>query len=364
MKPLVRQNLAQQTADHVKQVIESGLWVDRLPGVVELALHFKVSKHTVRGALGILEADGVLESGGRQQPRRILDCGTEKPLKKLRIGVLPATPVHEDCAHFQGLLADIQSDIERSGHFSVVMPQTLAKLKYDPRKVLSYLDSHPMDAWIVAGPTRNVLEALSSQSLPVYSIGGNFAGLPIAGSRTTLDAVFQEVVDLLVRGGHRRIAVVSPSHWRNPAPGPPAKAFLQALASHGIAVGKYNLPDWEESPEGLEIMLNSLFRNTPPTALFVVEPAHISGVLSFLARRRLGIPEDISVLAALLDPAQEWYRPRLSSLEWRGQYHSRNIHRWLEKVAREGSCHDQALFSASLKPGETLAPVSAKPAAG
>jgi DNA-binding LacI/PurR family transcriptional regulator len=103
-------------------------------------------------------------------------------------------------------------------------------------------------------------------------------------------------------------------------------------------------------------MLHSLFRTTPPTALFVVEPAHISGVLSFLARRKLGVPEDVSVLAALLDPAQEWHRPRLSSLEWRGPYHSRSIHRWLEKIAHGGICHDQSLVPASLKPGETLAP--------
>ncbi len=360
MKPLVRQNLAQQTADHVKEVIDSGLWVDRLPGVVELALHFKVSKHTVRGALGILEADGVLESGGSHQPRRILAPGMEKPLKKLRIGILPSTPVHEDCAHFQKLVADIQLDIESSGHIGALVPQTLAKLKYDPGKVLSYLKSHPMDGWIVAGPPRNVMEALSSQSLPVYSIGGNFAGLPIAGSRTTLDAVFHEVVELLVRGGHRRIVVVCPFFWRNPAPGPPAKAFLNALTSHGIAVGKYNLPDWEESPEGLEIMLDSLFRTTPPTALFVVEPAHTSGVLSFLARRKLGIPEDVSVLATLLDPSQEWHRPRLNSLEWREHFHTRGVHRWLEKIAHVGICHDQSLVPASLKPGETLAPVSAK----
>jgi DNA-binding LacI/PurR family transcriptional regulator len=231
------------------------------------------------------------------------------------------------------------------------MPQSLAQLKYAPKKVRSFVDAHPMDAWLVTSPTRNVLEALSAQKLPVYSLGGNPTGLPIAGSRTTFDAVFHEVVELLVRGGHRRIVVVCPSFWRNPAPGPPAKAFLKALASHGIPVGKYNLPDWEESPEGLEIMLNSLFRTTPPTALFVVKPAHISGVLSFLARRKSRIPEDVSVLAALLDPSQEWHRPRLSSLQWPESFHSRSVHRWLEKIAHVGICHDQALIPASLKPG-------------
>jgi DNA-binding LacI/PurR family transcriptional regulator len=360
MKPLVRQTLSQQTADHLCEAIRSGLWVDRLPGVAELAMHFKVSGHTVRGALGILETDGVLESGGRHLPRKIISRVTQKPLKKLRVGLLPSTPVHEDCAFFQKLVADVLSDIESSGHIGMLVPQTLAKLKYDPRKVLSYLRSNPMDAWVVAGPPRNVMEALSTQSLPVYSIGGNFAGLPIAGSRTTLDAVFHEVVDLLVRGGHRRIAVVSPSFWRNPAPGPPAKAFLHALTAHGIPVGKYNLPDWEESPEGLEVVLESLFRATPPTALFVVEPAHISGVLSFLARKSLHVPEDVSLLATMLDPSQEWHRPRLSSLEWRGPYHSRSIHRWLEKIVQVGICHDQSLVPAVLKAGETLGP--ARPA--
>jgi len=70
------------------------------------------------------------------------------------------------------------------------------------------------------------------------------------------------------------------------------------------------------------------------------------------------------VLTTLLDPSQEWHRPRLNSMEWREQYHTRGIHHWLEKIAHVGICHEQSLVPASLKPGETLAPVSAKLAAG
>jgi DNA-binding LacI/PurR family transcriptional regulator len=364
MKPLVRKTLSQQTAEHLLDAIRSGLWVDRLPGVAELALYFKVSGHTVRAALEILEADGVLKSGGSHLPRKILAAGAAMPSKKIRVGILPASPIQQDNAKAQWMLSEIQSNLERSGHIGVFMSQSLEKMKHASGKVLACLDAHPMDAWIVCSPSRNVLEALSTQNLPVYSLGGNFDNLPIAGSRIRLDLAFKEVIHQLVQIGHRRIVLIGPDFLRNPVPGPSAIAFVETLVSHGIAVGKFHLPDWEETPEGLGILLESLFRTTPPTALLVVDPAHTAGVLSFIASSGLRVPEDVSILALMGDPTLDWCRPRLSTLNWPHALIIRHIHRWVERIAREGTCHDQALFSATLVAGETLAPAPARPAAG
>ena len=43
--------------------------------------------------------------------------------------------------------------------------------------------------------------------------------------------------------------------------------FYEELAAHGVAGGRYNVPEWEETPEGLTALLEKTFRYTPPTAI-------------------------------------------------------------------------------------------------
>jgi hypothetical protein len=50
------------------------------------------------------------------------------------------------------------------------------------------------------------------------------------------------------------------------------------------------LPDWEESPEGFERCLDSLFGSTPPTALILDEPFLFNAVFHYLAQRGLRVP--------------------------------------------------------------------------
>lgn len=50
-----------------------------------------------------------------------------------------------------------------------------------------------------------------------------------------------------------------------------AGTFLDKLEALGIPTGPYNLPDWDDTPEGLNQRLDSLFPHSPPTALIVAE---------------------------------------------------------------------------------------------
>lgn len=361
MKQLIRRSLAHQAAEQIVEGIRSGLWKNSLPGVVELSQQFKVSKQTIRKALKLLEDDGEIVSGGNHRSRLIREPGGGSRKKRLRIGIIPSIPVHEDNAFFQHMLRLILADIEAAGHVGVLTSRTMSHMKSDPARVMAFMRAHPVDAWILTSVPRNLLEALSELKTPIYSNGGDFDGLPISGSRSILGLAIDEAVEILARAGHRRIVLLCPPYWRKPHPGPSARGFIESLRKRGIPVGKYNLPDWEETPEDLLRLLTSLFETTPPTAIFVVEPAHAVALFSFLSKQNLHVPADVSVLSMLIDPSQRWHDPPISTLNWPMQAHLRHMRKWVEKLATgTRSCH-QVFVNATLEHGLTLGPAPVRP---
>ncbi|MDB4320903.1 hypothetical protein N9950_01075, partial [Akkermansiaceae bacterium] len=60
---------------------------------------------------------------------------------------------------------------------------------------------------------------------------------------------FSEAVHRLIGLGHRRVVHICRGDRRKPNPGKSEQKFLEILASHGLPVGDYNLPDWVKRQE-------------------------------------------------------------------------------------------------------------------
>jgi DNA-binding LacI/PurR family transcriptional regulator len=159
-----------------------------------------------------------------------------------------------------------------------------------------------------------------------------------------------------VKLGHRRIVMISPHQWRKPFPGRIATAFAAKLASHGIASDEYNLPDWEETPEGLQKLLKSLFQITPPTALLVIEPAHAVATLAFLGERGLQAGRDVSVICMVSDPAFSWRRPPMTHFKVDTEPLVRRVVRWVDSFSRGCPDQEQKSFPVELVRGGTIGP--------
>ncbi len=65
---------------------------------------------------------------------------------------------------------------------------------------------------------------------------------------------------------------------------------MNELKLHGIPTSGYNLPDWEESPKGFNLLMESLFKRTPPTAMIIDEVCWFSAALAFFLRRGIHVP--------------------------------------------------------------------------
>jgi DNA-binding LacI/PurR family transcriptional regulator len=341
------------------ELLRSGHWGGAVPGVVEIARHFNVSKFSARGALKILESEGVLYSRGAGRSRDLVSAEPKGMGKTCRVGILPTVPLHQEFSFVQNTIGLIQSEVEKSGHHCFISSRALSQLGNDPARVLRHIGREHADAWIVNRARRDILTALAEHPTPVYAMGGYFTGLPIAGSVADIVPALRQAIDELVALGHRKIVSILPTRWRVPEPIPTAQALLDILRSKGIPVGDYNMPDWKESPEGLSNLLESMFQVTPPTALIVVEPAQAVGVLSFLARKKLRVPEDVSLLSMIIDPIQEWHQPPITKLMGPiEQQHVRHTMRWINKVVSGKVWHNQLTLAAKLHKGGTFGKAS------
>jgi DNA-binding LacI/PurR family transcriptional regulator len=90
----------------------------------------------------------------------------------------------------------------------------------------------------------------------------------------------------------------------------------------------------------LERELTSLFRITPPTALVVLKTKWAVGVLSFLARRRLRVPEDVSLVSWGHNSELAWHRPAMAHFASDQELMVRRIVRWIRGLAKGRPDHE------------------------
>ena len=161
----------------------------------------------------------------------------------------------------------------------------------------------------------------------------------------------------LLELGHRRIGYVVRATRRLPVPGVPERAFLEELAAGGVATGDYNLPTWEETPEGFSKLLGRLFLHSPPTALILDElPCYIAAA-EFLARRGIKVPEQVSLVSTDDDSALAWCHPPVAHMRWDPKPVIRRVVRWVEAVRKGKPDRKTIDFPTEFIPGGSIGPV-------
>jgi len=352
MHTLKRQSLIEQTAGHLRQGFQSGQWQGHLPGVQRLAEALGVSKDTVRAALNLLEKEGSLKAQGAGKCRKIAPASdTAQKQRTLHMAILLPVPLRDDNAHSHRLILGIQNAIEADGHACTIVIQPSGG---SLRRIIALVTLTEADAWVVYAGSHELLEWFANKRLPALALGGRPLDLPMPRSRTVLVDAMNQCVDALVGLGHRRVVLIAPELWRQPTPNHTAEALHARLAVHGITSSEYNLPAWEETPEGLEKLLKALFFATPPTALLLAEPTYCSAVRAWLGEHGLHVPRDVSLVNLLPDPIFQLHRPAYTSFTWPESVHIHRIQRWLMALLSGQPDLEDFVAHAQFFPGGTI----------
>jgi DNA-binding LacI/PurR family transcriptional regulator len=360
MQPIRRPNVSEHTAQHLREGFRSGRWSGKLPGVGLLAKELGVSRDAVRAALRLLEQEGIIASGGAGRSRTLAAPAGLDSRRVLRVGILLPSPMEKDNALTHELIFSVRQAIEALGHVCFIAAKSSQQLHGRPERIRRHMADCKADAWIVYSAGREILEMVSASELPALALGGPAMGLGLASSRADLAVPLRTCVDCLADYGHKRMVLISPREWRLPSPNSSSQVFLDRLSHHGIrASARYNLPDWERTPEGLNKLLQSLFIATPPTALLLVEPEWLGPVLVFLAARGLRVPYHVSVVNIIPDPMQAFYRPAIAHFQWPVHPHVKRVLQWVNAIARGESDLKNKTTQPIFVPAESISSIRA-----
>ena len=323
-----------------------------MPGIGWLAAELGVNRKTVEAALRQLEKEGHLVGQGPGRQRRIVAPGGANA-RPMRIAFLDYHPV----ALTEGYTVELQHLLMEAGHFVCFAEKSLTELNMDVARIARLVRQTKADAWVIGSGSREVLEWFCAQQVPAFAFFGRREGLPIAAAGPDKPPVMATATRHLIGLGHRRIILIARRERRLPVPGVSERAFLDELKAHGLPSGNFNLPAWEESKEGLQHLLGELFRVTPPTAFIVDEVTVFVATQQFLARRRILVPEQVSLVCTDADPTFNLCEPSIAHIRWDSGPVIRRVVRWAATVSRGGKDFRQTLTPAEFVPGGTIGPV-------
>ena len=345
MQVLRVMSAAEQVAQCLKQEIVAGTWTGTMPGGSALARQLGLGRMTVDAALDLLEREGLLESQGPRRRRKIVPP-KNRPPSGMQVALLLYEP--EDASN--RYVFDMRHQLQASGHQLNIAPKSLTELKYDPKRVAAHVKEHPADAWIVMAGSMPVLNWFCQAGIPAFALFGRMTDLPVSGIGPDKLQAFRDTAQILTASGHRRIVMLVREERRKPKLGSTEETFPKELQARGVPTGPYNIPEWEESAEGLRACLDNLFHVTPPTAILVGDSMLVVAVQHYLLQRNPGM-RDVALVCTDPNPAFRWCDPPVCHFAWDHQAIARQVVRWVGKVAAGKDDFHQYLKPAVLVEG-------------
>jgi LacI family transcriptional regulator len=259
----------------------------------------------------------------------------------------------ESDAHNQHI-TQLGFQLEARGHRVAHAAKTLTALKFDVRRVARMVEQDDADAWVIQAGSRPVLEWFAEQPVPAFALFGRQFELPMASLATLKSPAVAESLRRLVALGHRRIVMLAREERRKPSLGLLERRFLEELEQLGIDTGTYNLPEWEDDARGLQRCLDSLFRHTPPTALFLNEPGLFFATQQYLLGKGVRVPHDISLVTLDDHPSFEWFQPEVSHIRTETRRFVPRVVQWVDNVAKGKEDRRETLIRADFVEGGTI----------
>lgn len=329
MEPFTPLSVVEQLVAYFRESISRGEMTEHMPGFRNLATKLGVSSTTVAAAVEQLEREGFVQQQGHGR-RNLITLPEHAATPAFRVTLLLYEREDLQLSH----VAEIQQRLKEEGHEVSLADRSLVDLGMKVERIARMVEQTKTDAWIIMSATMEVLEWFVAQSMPAFALCGRFRPLPMAGTGPDKVGAFRAAIRRLAELGHRRVVLLQPDHMRKPTPGLLLRETLDEMESHGIKTGRYNLPDWEQTPEGLQRCLDSLFAVSPPTALILDRACEYIGTQQYLAQRGILAPRDVSLICTDDDFVFEWCEPPASCIRWESSPWVRRIVGWVGNVAK------------------------------
>ena len=351
MRPFRPSSTKDQLVQYLREEIVSGQLSGEMPGIKQLVKTLGVNSVTTTKAVQQLEREGLVIPQGNRRKRLI--AKQAKPVaQSMRIGIL----YYDRHNHYRADALEVSQAITDSGHIPVPAPKNMQDLGMDAQRSIRHVKTVEVDAWVIFAGSSELLQWFADSGIPAFAIYGALTTVDIAGMAIRRIDLIDELIDRLVGLGHQRIVLLVREERRKPDYGLPEKTFLKRLESHGIQTGPYNIPDWEESPDGLEQCLHKLFAHTPPTAMLIGDAVMFHSVQTHLSRQGINSPEDISLICNDYTESFDWTSPRIAHFQWDYRPTIRRVTQWVKNISEGVEDTRRSYTKATFHEGGTIGP--------
>ena len=310
-----KNTLVHQAAAFLRERIAQGAWEEWLPGERMLEQMLQVSRGTVRAALVQLRKDGIIATeesvgnrivrhGGRKKGGSIdsdaglLVCGELYRFQHLPMGIFWID-------HLRAMLA------ERGSRLHVHDGRIYARRNPGPA-LKKLMRTHPHRCWILLKSSEGAQAWFQKNAVPCILVGTPHAGIDLPYCDIDYRAVCRHATGLLLRRGHRRIALLI-KHSRLAGDIQSEAGFSEAFARLDRADAPPVICHHDGTPEGVAAAVRRLMaQKQPPTALLVAYPHHYLTVASCLGKLGFDVPRDVSLILRDYEPCLDWLLPRVS----------------------------------------------------
>jgi len=304
-------------------------------------------------AIENLEREGLVVGQGAGRRRKIVNTLPESTTG-LRVEIM----LYEESGSREDYMIELRYQLQKAGHSVSFSSKSLLDLRMEPGRVARFVGRSTADAWVVVAGSKPVLEWFAAQPKPAFALFGRQASVNMGSVAGLKFPAISESLRMLVDLGHRRIVMMVREERRKPEPGTLERKYLAELETLGVTTGPYNLPDWDDQPCSFQRCLESLFLTTPPTALILDEPALFFATQQFLTRRRLSVPDDVSMIVQDDHPAFKWFEPKVTHLRTDPDKWVSLVMDWVGKVSRGTNDRRETLVKAKLIEGGTIGPAT------
>ncbi|NNC87053.1 MAG: substrate-binding domain-containing protein [Akkermansiaceae bacterium] len=336
-----RQTLPAQAAEILKEMIERRELQGLLPGERTLAERLQIGRDTLRSALETLENEGWISPREHGKRRRIMQISgrVKRPARTHTVAFLSPKRLEELPPWMLVELDLAKGFLARQGYKLELVSPGLFHLQSPGRKLENLLADTKADAWILYQCPPPVQSWFQEKRVPAVIRGYPHEEITLPAIDEDWHAAAFHGGGLLKRHGHRRVGLLLPD-VKLAGLAAAERGLTEAIEATPSPGSVYRLIDRQDTESVANSLQRAFALDDPPTAIVVTRGRHILTLVSWLATRRLRIPDDVSVIALC---HEAWFEALIPSIN--------SYHLTPETTARATARKVQAILGGQA-PGE------------
>ncbi|MCC5841678.1 MAG: substrate-binding domain-containing protein [Opitutales bacterium] len=304
-----RQTLVESVVDVLIAQINSGRWVDYLPGERILCHELQVSRPTLRQALKTLEREGRI-TGEHGKKRRITNDGDADTDNVSNKTIALLSPLHLDALPPFVLfwIDELRSHLAKVGQHLEFHTSSACAAQHPERALEGIVQSNPANLWILLLSSYNVQRWFCEHRIPALITGSCAPDVRLPSIDVDYRAACRHAAGVFHQRGHQQLALIIP------AEGLAGDAESEAGFLEGCKNGTAPLIIRHDGTrEHLIRKLEAAFRQkTPPNGFLVARAGHALTVISYLMQRGARIPQECAVISRDDEPFLDFMTPTMA----------------------------------------------------